>query len=141
MTTDNTEQITDTAIQSALKDVLGGMLQFAVERCRQDDGYQHLFSSFKDGGVAKAIFEAERQMSRVATDLMQVLRDASGTEIDNDLFAVIMGLPLTMRMVRNDISAREGHVCCADKTRLVLKTYFYDRLGMDVEVASFVSDK
>lgn len=141
MTTDNTEQITDTQIQSALKDVLGGILQSAAERCRQDDGYQHLFSSFKDGGVEKAVFDAERQMSRVAMGLMQVLRDASGTEIDNDLFAVIMGLPLTMSMVRKDISAREGHACCVDKARLVLKTYFYDRLGMNVEVASFVSDK
>lgn len=57
-----------------------------------------------------------------------------GRKIDNDLMLVLMGLPLAMRLVRKDIEATEGLSCCADKARLLLKTFVYERLGLDVPV-------
>lgn len=123
-------------ITGALSEVLTSILSFAKEQRQADPDYLHLFAEFKDGGVAKAVFEAERAMSTIAMNLSEILSQ-DGRKIDNDLYMILMGLPLAMRLVRKDVEAAEGWSCGADKTRLLLKTFVYERLGLDVEVIPF----
>lgn len=130
------QEISDEDIARVLPEIMTSILSFAEERRAEDPKYQHLFSSFKDGGVAKAVFEAEKAMAQIAMDLMSVLR-ANGQEVDRDLFRVALGLPLALKLVRDNVESNEGFGCCADKARLIMKTYFYEKLGMDVEVVPF----
>jgi len=122
--------------KTALQSVMGSLMAHSTAERRAAEPYQMLFGSFKDGGVAKAVFEAERQMKTVAMNLAQVLRDGTGAKIDNELFAVLLGLPLAMHLVRTDVEG-DGSSCAADKTRLVLKTYFYKSMGLDIEAVPF----
>lgn len=134
---DETLPLEDVDVTAALATVLDAIVKSARDRRKEQDGYKLLFASFSDGGMARAIFDAERQMSAIAMDLMQVIQDATGKKTDNELFTVMLGLPLALSLVRKDIEQSEGMSCCADKARLVLKTFFYDRLEMEVPVVPF----
>jgi hypothetical protein len=125
-------------VKAALTDVLGGLLSFAEEERRKEEPYQMLFGAFKDGGVAKAVFEANQKMESIAMDLMQLLGDKTGLHIDNDVFATIMGLPLAMYLAERDIEKKEGSACCVDKAHLLMRTYLYQKLGLDVEKTPYV---
>lgn len=127
----------DTEVQAALASVLGGLLASAKADREASTPYQHLFAAYADGGVARAVFAAERKMTEAALDLAHVLREQAGVEVGNELWDVILALPLAMRLVRRDIVVDMGNACCADKARSTLKTYFYDQLGMDVAVTPF----
>jgi hypothetical protein len=120
-------------VKEALTAVLGGLLEHAEAERRKSEPYEMLFGAFKDGGVARAIFEAEEKMQSIALDLMQLLEDTTGMHIDNDIFAVAMGLPLAMYLAEKDVTRKEGSACCVDKARLLLRTYFYERLGLTPE--------
>ena len=124
------------SVAEALPQVLDSLLSHARDSRLADPNYQHLFSAFKDGGIAKAVFDAERAMNRIALDLAQVLVQ-DGKKIDDDLFKVLLGLPLAMSLVRGEIERDEGNACCADKTRLLIKTFVHDRLGMVIEPIPF----
>jgi hypothetical protein len=89
--------------------------------------------------LAAAVFQAEKQMSRIAMDLMQLLQGAAGVKVDNDVFAVVMGLPLARYLATEDIGANEGRACCVDKTHLLMRTFLYERLGLAVEQVPFQS--
>jgi hypothetical protein len=125
------------SVEDALKSVLGGLLARADAERQSEEPYKLLFASFKDGGLARAIFDAERAMKAVAMNLDAVVRAQTGKGLDNELFPVVMGLPLAMWLVRRDIEKLEGSFCCADKTRLLLKTFFYEKLGLDIEATPF----
>ena len=129
---------TESEVNAALASVLGGLMASAKADREASEGYKNLFAQFKDGGVAHAVFEAERQMKTIAMDLAQLLKDKAGVEIDRDLWNVILGLPLALSAVRRDVEDNLGNACCADKARHTLKTYFYRRLALDVEVVPFV---
>lgn len=126
-----------TEIQAALTDVMGGLLAHAEAERSKSAPYQMLFGKFKDGGLAAAVFEAEEQMSKIAMDLMQLLEREAGVKVDNDVFAVVMGLPLAQYLVEKDIAAKDGRACCVDKTSLLMRTFLYQRLGLDVEQTPF----
>lgn len=128
---------TQTEAQAALASVLGGLLSQAKSDREGSDAYKLLFASYADGGVSRAVFSAERKMTEVALDLANILREQAGVEVGNELWDVMLALPLAMALVRRDIVADMGNSCCADKARLTLKTYFYNQLGMDVAVTPF----
>lgn len=121
------------SIKEALPQLLDALLSSAKAARLADPSYQHLFSSYKDSGIAKAVFEAEKAMKKIAMDLAQVLEREADKDIDNDLFNTLLGLPLAMSLVRGEIEQTEGNSCCADKTRFLIKTFVYDRLGITIE--------
>ena len=96
-----------------------------------------LFSLYKDGGLAKAVFQAEEDMSKIGMDLCVLIRNTTGKNVDNELYDVILALPLVFHLVREDINKNEGMSCCADKMRDLVKNYFYKKLEMDVPVVPF----
>jgi hypothetical protein len=120
-------------IQAALTSVMGGLLSRAADERSKSEPYKMLFGTFKDGGIAAAVYEAERQMTKIAMDLMQLLESVAGVEVDNDVFAVLMGLPVARYMAEKDIAAHEGRVCCVDKTHVLMRTFLYERLGLNIE--------
>jgi hypothetical protein len=124
-------------IQAGLTSVLGGLLAHAEDERRKEVPYQMLFGAFKDGGAARAVFAAHDQMERIAMDLMQVLEEGAGLEIDGELFAVLMGLPLAKMLAEREIEQKEGVACCVDKADLLLRTYLYEKLGLVVEAKPF----
>lgn len=124
-------------LESALKEVIGGILKEAEEERRKSDGYKNLFALYKDGGLAKAVFQAEEDMSKIGMDLCLLIRNTTGKNVDNELYGVISALPLVFRLVKEDIREKEGMSCCADKMRDLVKNYFYRKLGMDVPIVSF----
>lgn len=126
----------DEGISEALPQVLDSLLSYARAQREADPEYRNLFATFKDDGVARAVFNAEREMKRIAMDLAGVLQQG-GHKIDNDLFKVLLGLPLALSFVRGEIERDEGNACCADKARLLLKTFVHERLGMDIELIPF----
>ncbi len=125
-------------IQAGLTQVMGGLLAHAEEERSKEVPYQMLFGAFKDGGVAQAVFAAHEQMERIAMDLVQVLEAGAGREVDGDLFAVVMGLPLAHMLAEREVERKEGSACCVDKASLLLRTYFYEQLGLVVEAKPFV---
>lgn len=124
-------------IQAALTDVMGGLLARAAEERSKSAPYQMLFGQFRDNGLAAAVFEAEQKMSQIAMDLMQLMESTAGIKIDNDVFAVVMGLPLAMHLAEEDIRKKDGLACCVDKASLLLRTFLYERLQLDVEAIPF----
>lgn len=130
----------ESEISKVLPEVMETILSWGAKRRAEDPQYQHLFSSFKDGGVAHAVFEAERAMSDIAMNLVEVL-SANGKKVDKDLLRVILGLPLALKLVRDDVEKADGFGCCADKASLTLKTFFYDRLGMEVEAIPYQEEQ
>lgn len=124
-------------IQAALTNVMGGLLAHAAEERSKAEPYKMLFGTFKDKGLAAAVFEAEEQMTRIAMDLMQLLESAAGVKVDNDVFAVVMGLPVARYIAEKDITSNESRVCCVDKTHLLMRTFLYERLGLDIEQTPF----
>lgn len=125
-------------IQASLAHVLGGLLAHAEEERRKAVPYQMLFGTFKDGGVARAVFAAHDEMERIAMDLMQVLQEGAGLEIDNELFAVVMGLPLAKMLAEREVEQKDGRACCVDKANLLMRTYLYEKLGLVVEATPFI---
>ncbi|MHB1758250.1 MAG: hypothetical protein ACYCT9_12225 [Leptospirillum sp.] len=121
---------------SAIGTVLDGILKAADEARRNSDGYKNLFALYKDGGLAKAIFQAEEDMHKIVMDLGSVIKGSTGKSPDNELYDVMLALPLVFRLVRKDINDKEGMSCCADKMRDLIKNYFYRKLEMDVPVVS-----
>jgi hypothetical protein len=124
-------------IQAALASVMDGLLSRAEAERAKSTPYQLLFGQFKDNGLAAAVFEAEQKMSQIAMDLMQLLESAAGIKIDNDVFAVVMGLPLAMHLAEEDIRKKDGLACCVDKASLLLRTFLYERLQLNVEAIPF----
>lgn len=120
-------------IQAAIAAVMDGVLRRAAQERSKSEPYQMLFGTFKDGGIGAAVFEAEQQMSKIAMDLMQLLQSAAGIEIDDDVFAAVMGLPLAFHLVEKDIRTAEGNACCVDKTGVLMRTFLYERLGLEFE--------
>jgi len=124
-------------VEATLAKVMGGLLEHAQAERRKEVPYQMLFGAFKDSGIAAAVFEAQEKMEQVALDLIQVLEDATGKEVDSELFQVVMGLPLAALLTEWDVQKHDGSVCCVDKSSLLLRTYMYEKLGIDVEQTPF----
>lgn len=122
---------------NTLKAVLGGILKEADESRKNSESYKNLFALYKDGGLAKAIFQAEEDMHKIVMDLAGVIKDSTGKSPDNELYDVMLALPLVFRLLRKDINNKEGMSCCADKMRHLVQNYFYKKLEMDVPVVSF----
>lgn len=127
----------DTDVLEALTSVLGGLLAHAETERRAATPYQMLFGAFKDGGVGRAVLEAEKQMRAIAMDLAQVLKDATGKPVDHELYAVLNALPLALDLLKDDVTEKDGFSCSSDKARMLLRTYCHERLALDVEKIPF----
>lgn len=126
-----------TELAAALKGVLGGLLEHAEAERGKSEPYNMLFGSFKDGGVARAVMDAKDQMMTIAMDLSQLLEREAGVQVDNDVFATIMALPLAHYLAEQNVRENEGGACCVDKATLLLRTFLYERLELKVEATPF----
>jgi hypothetical protein len=122
-------------MHEALEDIFKGILNQARARRAQTDGYVDLFQRYSDEGIGAAIAEAERKMRDMVATLMDVIEKKTGTSVPSPAYEMLLGLPLLSRVVRADIEKHEGQSCCADKTRLLLRTYFYELLGFSPDLA------
>lgn len=133
----NQENFEFMEIGQALESVIGGILKKADEARKNSESYKNLFALYKDGGLAKAIFQAEEDMHKIVMDLCVVIKESTGKGPDNELYDVMLALPLIFQLLRKDINDKEGMSCCADKMRHLVQNYFYKKLEMDVPVVSF----
>lgn len=121
---------------AAMADVFSGVLADAQARRQASEGYQHLFTRMRDGGMAAALSEGERQMKEVVLNLGQVLEQQSGAPLPAPAYDLLLGLPLMQAVVRRDITQAEGTSCCAGKTRFLIRHYFYQLLGVTPEAVA-----
>lgn len=117
-------------LDSALKDIFSGILSEARARRATTEGYATLFKKVNDLGVGAALETAEMQMREIVATLVDVLEARSGSRLPHQAHDLLLGLPLLSAVVRRDIEKEEGPGCCADKTRLVLRTYFRKMFGV-----------
>lgn len=118
------------AASSALTEVLGALSRRYQAQREADPEYRDLWDACQDGGRTRAVLEAERKMRTIALDLLKLLGQDDGRPADADLLAVVYGLPLAFRLLKQEIQEQEGLECCADKARLVLRKFLAERLGV-----------
>ena len=110
-------------IAKGVEAVLGGLLGKAEAARKADPGYADLFAH---DDVLYAVDEARRQMRRVASNLLAVLRDKHGLPTDRGRMRIAYGLPLVGLLIREQVEQAEGRSCCEDKTRVLLARMFRD---------------
>jgi hypothetical protein len=115
---------------AALANVFEGILAQADARRATEQGYQDLFVTLRDGGIAATVKKAHDQMISVVLNTEAVLRKQTGASLPAQAHDLLLGLPLMQAIVRRDIEKKEGSGCCADKTRFLIRHHLYQLLGV-----------
>jgi hypothetical protein len=131
------DEVSPKDVEVALDSLLGGLLADAQRRREAADGYRDLFATFQDAGLAGALFEAQHKMLEVAFDVAAVIEKQAQRPLTAPLWRILRALPEAMGTLRQDIEQKDGSACCADKARLVLRTYLYRELRLNVPCTLF----
>jgi hypothetical protein len=112
---------------NAIKRVIESLFEHADIERKKSESYKNMFHA-SEFGLRGAIEEAKDKMIDVVLDLCSVIEQRTGKTVDNDLYYMIMGLPLFAEILERHISDTEGFVCCVDKAREIAKNYALSRI-------------
>lgn len=98
--------------EKTLHGVIGSILAAADVARQQDPEYLKLFDEDSLDGLLR---QTENAMMTVALNCTAVLDRKHGIK-GNEVFRLVIGLPLVAHLLEKQIEETQGSVCCTDKT-------------------------
>lgn len=104
------------SLEQALAEVIGGLLARADAEREKSESYKNLWDA-SENNLRSLLSEAHHQMMEPIMSVCKVIEEKFEVRISDKLYDLIKLLPVAMSELREHITEKEGHSCCADKTR------------------------
>lgn len=113
-----TEQ-TEAGIETAIKNVINGLLQQVEVERQKDPNYQELFKGAAN--FESLLTTTQDRMIDPVVVACQILKEKFGVkQIGREAYMFLLALPLLAYLVEKGIKELEGPSCCVDKTYYLL---------------------
>lgn len=114
-----------------IKKVMDGLMNIADEERSKDPAYQKLFK--EHDGIEGLLRKTEMRMTTAVLDACHVLEEKYKVKITDEVYKVLMGLPLFEDSLEKHITNLEGFVCCVDKTYYLISDFIKSKLNVPKE--------
>ena len=101
-----------------IKEVIEMLVKVADEERSKDTAYKDLFKNHE--GIEGLLRDTAHRMTSAVLDACQILEKKYKMKITNEIFKVLLGLPLFEDFLEKHITNLEGFVCSVDKTYYLL---------------------
>lgn len=108
--------------KETLKKVMLSLFEHATEERKKSEPYAEMFKA-SEHGLRGLLDKANDKMTSIVLDVVQVIEDRTGKSVDNDLYYLLLGLPLFRSSLEKEIYKEEGMCCSVDKAREIAKNF------------------
>lgn len=115
-------------MKEALKSVMEHLLDLADTERKKSKPYKDMFKA-SEHGLKGLLDDANDKMEGIILDVMAVIKERTGQEVDRELFYFLQCLPFFRDRIEQHISANDGFSCSVDKARELAKDYALKELA------------
>lgn len=114
-------------MEDQIKQLVEGIIAVADKERKQSKPYKDMFKKTKGKPFCVQLQDVNSEMVNVVLNYTSILKE-NGFNVTNETFKFLLALPILAHILEEDIVAKDGRVCCVDKTYRLLHQELYKLL-------------